>query len=142
MASRPTSTVASRKSRHGQRFFTLAEAQRALPYVSRIVSDIVASYRLAIQVRDRLERPQPQDSPDQLKTEYEATMDRLNELVEELRQVGVELKDFERGLADFPALHQGREIRLCWQLGEPRIAFWHEADAGFTGRQDVSLLEA
>ena len=56
MASRPTSTVASRKSRQGQRFFTLAEAQRALPYVSRIVSDIVASYRLAIQVRDRLER--------------------------------------------------------------------------------------
>jgi hypothetical protein len=57
-----------------------------------------------------------------------------------LHLVGVELKDFERGLVDFPALHQDREVLLCWHRGEDEIAFWHELDAGFGGRQSVELL--
>jgi hypothetical protein len=45
------------------------------------------------------------------------------------------LRDLDRGLVDFPALRDGREVYLCWVEGEPDIAFWHELDAGYAGRQ-------
>jgi len=52
------------------------------------------------------------------------------------------LKDYEMGLIDFPAVHQGREVYLCWKLGEKQIVAWHEVDAGFSGRRDVKELRA
>jgi hypothetical protein len=73
--------------------------------------------------------------------EYEQAMDRLSQLVDELHRVGVELKDFEKGLVDFPAWHEGREILLCWKQGEAEVAYWHETDAGYAGRQSVKTLQ-
>jgi hypothetical protein len=55
----------------------------------------------------------------------------------ELRDREVVLRDLERGLVDFPALRDGREIYLCWEEGEEEIAFWHEPDTGFAGRQPI-----
>jgi hypothetical protein len=54
-----------------------------------------------------------------------------------LRGLGVEVKDLNVGLIDFPARFRGREVYLCWRRGEERIAYWHEIDAGFAGRQPV-----
>lgn len=54
-----------------------------------------------------------------------------------LEEVGIVLRDIDRGLADFPALRDGREIYLCWQRGEDRIGFWHELESGFPGRQPL-----
>ena len=50
---------------------------------------------------------------------------------------GIVLRDLGRGLVDFPALRDGREVYLCWVDGEDAIAFWHELDAGFAGRQEL-----
>ncbi len=66
---------------------------------------------------------------------------RVNEIegfLQELEAVGCECKDFSSGLVDFPAFLAGRVVYLCWKLGEPEIAHWHEVDAGFSGRQLVS----
>lgn len=53
----------------------------------------------------------------------------------ELEALGVQLKDFDRGLIDFPALRDGRVVLLCWQLGEgDELEWWHDMDAGFGGR--------
>ena len=53
----------------------------------------------------------------------------------ELEALGVQLKDFERGLIDFPSLRDGRVVLLCWQLGEgDELEWWHDVDAGFAGR--------
>jgi hypothetical protein len=54
-----------------------------------------------------------------------------------LRDREVVLRDLDRGLVDFPALREGAEVYLCWQEGEPEIAFWHEPEAGFAGRQPI-----
>jgi hypothetical protein len=141
MPSEPASITASNSRKHGKKYFTVAEANRALGYVARIMRDVGDSYRQAVATREQIEHPRPGDEAEALRGGYEHAMDHLNELVDELRQVGVELKDFEQGLVDFPALHQGREICLCWRVGEAKVAHWHELDAGFAGRQDAALLE-
>jgi hypothetical protein len=56
----------------------------------------------------------------------------------ELEALGVQLKDYERGLIDFPSLRDGRVVLLCWQLGEgDQVEWWHDVDAGFAGRQPL-----
>ncbi len=127
--------------REGRKYFTVAEANRALTYVRRIVADIASVYRQAMQLRQGIEEPAPGRNLDELRKQYDDAMDRLNGCIDELRQVGVELKDFEKGLLDFPAVHQGREVLLCWYAGEEQVRAWHEVDAGFAGRQDVALLD-
>lgn len=128
-------------SLHQQRkYFTLAEANRSLPLVSRIVSDIVSTHETATYLHAQLEnRDSPQPRED-LEKRLEQTVDRLNDLLDELKAVGCELKDYRMGLVDFISRHEGREIYLCWMLGEQTITHWHELHAGFQGRQPVELL--
>ena len=123
-----------------KKYFTVAQANSALPYVSRVVEDITQVYARIIELRRGADHPAGPDTDTE--KEYEATMDRLSELVDELHAVGVELKDFELGLVDFPAIHDGRDVLLCWKRGESDIGHWHEVDAGLAGRQPVALLEA
>lgn len=124
-----------------KKFFSIEEANRALPYVSRVVQDIADGYKRVMDARHRLEMPRPEDDPHTIRDEYDKGWDKLNDLIAELQQVGVELKDFEKGLIDFPCMHDGREVYLCWKLGEEKITAWHETDSGFSGRQDVAMLE-
>ena len=64
-------------------------------------------------------------------------VDQLNERLLRINGWGVELKGIDEGLLDFPAEREGRVVNLCWRLGEQRIAWWHEIDAGFAGRQPL-----
>jgi hypothetical protein len=61
----------------------------------------------------------------------------FDKLIAKINDLGCEIKDIEQGLVDFPALREGREVYLCWRLGEEEVAFWHELDAGFGGRQPL-----
>ena len=122
-----------------KKYFTVVQANSALPYVSRVVEDITQVYARIIELRRGADRPTGPDTDTD--KEYETTMDRLSELVDELHAVGVELKDFELGLVDFPAIHEGRDVLLCWKRGEADIGHWHEIDAGLAGRQSVAMLE-
>ena len=63
--------------------------------------------------------------------------ERLQTGLEEIAALGCTLKDFERGLVDFPTLRDGTIVYLCWQLREERVAFWHDAESGFAGRQPL-----
>ncbi len=65
----------------------------------------------------------------------------IRALVHEIGRLGIEVKDPEQGLIDFPAMRNGREIYLCWKLGEGgRILYWHDIDAGFAGRRAIDRL--
>ena len=61
----------------------------------------------------------------------------VGKLIARVHDLGCELKDIEQGLVDFPSLREGREVYLCWQLGEERVAFWHELNVGFAGRRPL-----
>lgn len=61
----------------------------------------------------------------------------FKELIEEFNQREIQVKDLERGLVDFPALQAGREVFLCWEMGEDDITHWHDLDTGFTGREKL-----
>ncbi len=66
---------------------------------------------------------------------YATSLIDMTSLVGELESLGIQLKDFSRGLIDFPSLRDGRVVLLCWQLGEgERLEWWHDVDAGFAGR--------
>jgi hypothetical protein len=62
----------------------------------------------------------------------------LRDSMLELRRRDIVLRDLDRGLVDFPALRDGREVYLCWEEGEPEIGFWHEPQAGFAGRRPLA----
>lgn len=94
------------------RFFSLEEANRQLPLVRRIVADIMAQYR-------------------------EGNGQEVQELVDELHDLGCFFKGFQDGLVDWYSYYAGRPVFLCWKLGEPEIAYWHQVDAGFDGRQPI-----
>jgi hypothetical protein len=69
---------------------------------------------------------------------YVSHLIELTTRTSELEELGVQLKDYERGLIDFPSLRDGRVILLCWQLGEgDQIEWWHDVEAGFAGRQPL-----
>jgi hypothetical protein len=132
---------------HRRRLFTLQQANATLPLVRAIVADLV---RLARDVEDRRQRlnmlrsgrkSQARDvygeELEQMQEELEKDVEQLGEYVRELEELGVELKDPLVGLIDFRCQMDGREVYLCWKLGEPAIQYWHELDSGFAGRQPL-----
>jgi len=62
-------------------------------------------------------------------------------LIEHIQQQGVEVKDIRRGLVDWRAEREGREVYLCWQYGERTVSWWHELSDGFAGRQPIIVSE-
>jgi len=124
----------------GKKYFTPAEANRALVLVRRIVADIVRYYHELRRLHDAYQALNHGAEPhraEQTRRRYIDVADRLAELRAELEEIGCELKDFELGLVNFPARREGREIFLCWQLGEPTVRWWHETTVGYAGRQPL-----
>jgi hypothetical protein len=122
-----------------RRRFTVLEANKSLPLVQRIVSDIVRTHADASKLQGQIEKAQ-QPEQTSLQSRLDSAMHRLEDYVDELSEVGCDLKDYQIGLIDFTGKHQGRDICLCWKLGEDKIAYWHELESGFAGRKPVSLL--
>ncbi len=126
----------------GRKYFSVDEANAALVYVRRVTDDVTTTYRRIVKLRRQLETPQAAAMGGaEMERDYDRAMDLLSDYIDELHDVGVELKDFEQGLIDFPALHEGREVLLCWRRGEEAIDHWHEVDAGFAGRRPVEILD-
>jgi len=71
------------------------------------------------------------------KKEHEQLTAKLLEAVNKIQETGCVVKDLDEGLVDFPSLLDGREVYLCWKLGEQRIGYWHGIDEGFAGRKPL-----
>jgi hypothetical protein len=131
-----------------RRLFTVEEANAALPLVRAIVADLAGLSREVIDRRRRLSLlldGRTADSGDpyreelvQIVGELDKDSRCLREYAEELRALGVEPTSGPQGLVDFPAVVDGRNVRLCWKLGEPEVCYWHEVDAGFRERRPLA----
>jgi hypothetical protein len=123
------------------RRFTLEQANRSLTLVRRIVSDVVRLHSTATRLHGRVQAANDAKQQLAFQTELDAVLTRLQDVIDELSDVGCELKDYQTGLIDFVGRHKGRDVYLCWKLGEESIGYWHELHAGYGGRQPVSSLE-
>ena len=136
-----------------KQFFSVTEANQRLPLVRAIVDDIVTLFADVQARRERLAELAQRDatgskrqaSPyteelEQMDAEIRTDIDRLNGFAHELADLGVELKDPNTGLCDFPTLVDDREACLCWKLGEPAVDYWHDLHSGFQGRRSVTDL--
>ena len=127
------------------KYFTADEANRTLPLVRRIVSDITSLYPDWRELVYRYElaaaqaKPEWGESPEQLelRSQIEDIARRITALLAELESVGCVFKGFQEGLVDFYGKLDGRDVFWCWKQGEEHIAHWHEIESGFAGRQPV-----
>ncbi len=124
----------------GKKYYTVAQANAALPLVRAIVQDVCDLTRSVIAHSDKPRAAESDEDPEE-EAFVRASAERMRELVRELSQLDIELKDHAIGLIDFPCWIGDREVYLCWRLGEPEVAYWHELDSGFAGRRRVSGIE-
>jgi hypothetical protein len=129
------------------RHFTVAQANALLPTVRPIVERMVERRReLAAQLERQRELGGITQTngggfnprlPAEIDEALEAAAGDVRAGIEELTDLGVQVKDLDTGMIDFPALRDGEEILLCWQLGEDEIGWWHTLDGGFAGRRPI-----
>jgi hypothetical protein len=124
--------------------FSVEQANRTLPLVRKIVEDVVAQHRrwreaiLELDLVASTARPDdPRNRGEQLEREAQVLAREPDGYQRELESLGIQLKDRRLGLVDFPSEMGGRHVLLCWRLGEPEVQYWHEVDAGYSGRQPL-----
>jgi hypothetical protein len=134
-------TRTPKKNKH----YSPEEANATLPLLRLIVRDITVLARTLQEQHRQLERLQDRadvqvDEIADVLAEMEKAQEKMRGYEDELRELQVVIKDYLTGLIDFPARISGREVYLCWRLGEAEVAHWHELNAGFAGRQKLTKV--
>jgi len=125
------------------KLFTVEEANTLLPTVRRIVERVRRAYAHVSAGREAAREAAAAGTERggggmAGGAEYVRAVTALAANANELEELGVQLKDFERGLVDFPSMRDGRVVLLCWQAGEgDSLEWWHDLEAGFAGRQPL-----
>ena len=145
-------------------FYTIDRANERLGDVRPVLEDLRARRLELIALRDRLRAssqaevpgggrtlvedaltsagaPDGSASPRVLAARMQAVIDQMQAAVARLDGWGITLRDIQTGLIDFPALVAGRQVWLCWRLGEDEVAWWHELTTGVAGRRPLAELE-
>jgi hypothetical protein len=124
-----------RHSRH----YTIQDASDELPWVVEELA-VLREARESLtdeDVRSALAAGTPGNGGGSAGKQLGEAFNRLQSGIAEFQEREIVLRDLDRGLVDFPAIREGREVYLCWVEGEDQIAFWHELDAGYAGRQEL-----
>jgi hypothetical protein len=130
-----------------QRYFTAEEANEALLEVRPLTEELVGHRRALVELQERqsavtariagnggnVEPHELEEVQEQLDEEVAG----IARCVARIHEVGALVKDLDDGLVDFPATRDGRDVLLCWRLGEDEIGFWHGLDEGFSGRKPL-----
>ena len=124
------------------KIFTLTEANNLIPQVRLLLLDIQTRHRRISTLRDSAQAAanaaQFGGGGMESGSLYVKSLYELGKLTLEIDALGVQLKDYSRGLIDFPAMRDEKLILLCWQLGEGNeIQWWHELETGFAGRKPL-----
>jgi hypothetical protein len=130
------------------RYFSLDQAHRTLPQVEHAVREAIEVkaqyYQADEELKDVSRRVMASGGMQvdrahvgELRQAREVAAQRLQSALDSIHELGCQVKDLDIGLLDFPTLYRGREVYLCWRLGEKRIEFWHGVDEGFRGRKPI-----
>jgi hypothetical protein len=131
-----------------ERTFTLSEAQQLLPVLESLLRTAIESKNAVEQANTTHARLQNRIFVSgglrvdivatlRVKNEGEKAAQRLKDAVAEITAAGVQVKDLNMGLLDFPCKVDDQIILLCWKMGEPTITHWHGTDEGFAGRKPI-----
>lgn len=120
-----------------ERLFTVEEANAALERLRISLDRIREARQVVLRSGERVRESAAGDGGGKEGETYWNSLRTLRVEMEGLATDGIVLRDAESGLIDFPAEREGRVIQLCWRLGEERVAFWHEVDAGFGNRKPL-----
>jgi hypothetical protein len=129
------------------KYFTRDEAEALLPRVEPVLREIQGFRQQLVELEERLadrraklmgNGHQRGDEMQRLQADVRSVNAEITRRVRNIAALGVLVKDLDMGLIDFPTLRDGHEVYLCWRLGEgTHIAWWHEIDTGFAGRQHL-----
>ena len=128
--------------------FTLTEAESLLPEIDSIMREAVSLKAKYLEAEETIQTFAQRvamrggvlvdrETVLQNRADRDAHGERLKSAVERLQEFGCVIKDLDIGLVDFPTLFRGREVYLCWRLGESGIRYWHGTDEGFAGRKPI-----
>ncbi|HEY2934202.1 MAG TPA: DUF2203 domain-containing protein [Acidobacteriota bacterium] len=123
-----------------KRYFTLQEATETLKEVRNWIAhltDIKKSIDDKASEVEMLKEKGVDNAGSPIGTLYVEELIDLQNTLNRIQERGVIVKDLNRGLVDFPHMREGREVYLCWELGEDAIEFWHEVEDGYAGRQKI-----
>lgn len=131
------------------RFYGIDEANEQLVEVRPLLERLAAQRLDLIRLRDRAvtvgsgASGEVEDTDDELRNlrlRMQGIIDQMQAAVSRIDSLDIALRDIETGLIDFPALVAGRQVWLCWRLGEDDVAWWHDLSSGFSARQPFSDL--
>lgn len=127
-----------------KRLYTLEEARALVPRLRGLLTALQVERRQLAAEAAALRNIAPAMRGNGHAVEASRHEERVAQLTAAIRAklgqiaaLGIEVKDVETGLVDFPSLRDGRVVYLCWHADEPTVAYWHELDAGFAGRQPL-----
>lgn len=123
------------------KLFTVNEANELLPHVRTKLKNIQTLYaRLAVYRESAAAAAVAAEFGGGMQggSHYVKALYEIGKITTEFHELGIQLKDYARGLIDFPCMLDGRVVLLCWQIGDAdEIEWWHEVEAGFAGRQPL-----
>ena len=124
------------------RVFTLGEARNLVPRLRKLLTRVMREREALLDMRVEIdlarEKALEGGGGSLIGPTYLAHLIAFSEAVQEIEYLGVHVKDFRTGLVDFPYHRDGRIVYLCWKPDEEEIGWWHETDAGFSGRQPLT----
>ncbi len=122
-----------------ERHFTLEQANELLPALKPLLRELRDSKDRLVdsEAHEALTEAAPTNGGGEPGQQVGEAFLEVRKLLEQLQVAGIVLRDVDRGLVDFPSLRDGREIYLCWELGEDQIEHWHDLQSGYPDRQPL-----
>jgi hypothetical protein len=123
-----------------ERIFTLTEAKRLIPRLEEHLLAVKRSKEVLVRTKEEIKKASAKASLGGgtfVGPRYITALEEISDNLQAVQEMGVLVKDLDIGLCDFPYLLDGRVVYLCWKLGEPEIAWWHEINGGYAGRQPL-----
>jgi hypothetical protein len=128
--------------------FTLEEAQSLLPVLESLLKQAITAKQGLEEIQEEMQAMRRRiflaggmflnvEELRRQRNAHEQHVQRAKDSLAEIEAIGVQVKDLETGLLDFPCLVDGETVLLCWKMGEERIEYWHTLDSGFRGRKPV-----